>query len=111
MNTKPLHPLTTVKDALAAIKANTVVPVSKIGQYYYYLDDEDIELGNLVYTRFDLDRNPIDSWQVRYANYHTIHQAVANPLPRSQYDTLVHTQLPENLDLIMTVGQILKGYT
>ena len=111
MNTKPLHPLTTVKDALAAIRENKVVPVSKIGEYYYYLSDEEIKFGNLIYTRFDLDRNPIDSFRVRYANYHTIHQAIANPLPRGQFDELVHTTLPENLDLIMTVGQILKGYS
>lgn len=111
MNTKPLHPLTTVKDALAAIRANTVVPVSKIGDYYYYLSDEDIEFGNLIYTRFTLERIPVDSWRVRIGTYHTIHQAVANPLPRSQLGSLVHTELPENLDLIMTVGQILKGYS
>lgn len=111
MNTKPLHPLTTVKDALAAIAANTVVPVSKIGEYYYYLSDDDIEFGNLIYTRFDLERNPIDSWRVRVGTYHTIHQAIANPLPRGKFDKLIHTELPENLDLVMTVGQILKGYS
>lgn len=111
MNTKPLHPLTTVKDAFRAIRANTVVPVSKIGEYYYYLSDDDIEFGNLIYTRFTLDRVPVDSWRVRIGTYHTIHQAVANPLPRTQLSKLDKTELPENLDLIMTVGQILKGYS
>lgn len=110
MNTKPLHPLTQVKDALAAIKLGTVIPVTKISEYYYLLSNDDIEFGNLVYTRFNLQREPLDSWRVRFGNHHTIHQAIANPLPRGKFDQLVHTELPENLDLIMTVGQILKGY-
>ncbi len=111
MNTKPLHPLTTVKDALRAISENRVVPVSKIGEFYYRLSDDDIELGNLIYTQFTLDRVPVKSWRVRYATYHTIHQAIANPLPRGELSYLAHTELPQDLDLIMTVGQILKGYS
>jgi len=111
MNTKPLHPLTHVKDALNAIKENRVTPVTKIGEFYYYLSGEDIELGNLVYTQFNMLLEPIQSFRVRYGTQHTIHQAIANPLPRSEISELVHTQLPGNLDLVMTVGQILKGYT
>jgi hypothetical protein len=111
MNTKPLHPLTQVKDALLAISQDRVTPVTKIGDFYYFLSNEDIEFGNLVYTKFGSDLVPIKSYRVRYGNQHSLFQAISNPLPRGEFDTLVHTQLPGNLDLVMTVGQILKGYS
>lgn len=110
MNTKPLHPETNIRIALRAIAAGEVVPVTKIGKSYYQFADDQTNIGNVTYTQFTEEGVPVESWNVRYGSYHTLHQIVANPLPKQKLAEVFHTELPENLSLVMTVGQILKSY-
>lgn len=87
------------------------MPVTKIGESYFMFSDHDIELGAIVYTRFDKDKFPQESYSVRFGAHHSLHQVIANPLPRAKLEHIFHRSLPEDVDVSITIGKIIYGYS
>ena len=104
-----LHLEAKVIDAVNAINNNAVSPVVKIADDFYLLDTSESGRGTITWTRFSSTGVPLESYQCRYSNYHKILQLTHGPMPKSKYEEVVHTELPEEVEVV-TIGQILAGF-
>lgn len=84
-----------VIDAVNGIATKKYHPVIDTGRMLAYLDVSRMGSGTLQYTLFNREtRQPIESWEVRYGNYHTMWQALYEPLPKYKFETILHPVLP-----------------
>jgi len=104
-----LHPLTKIKDSLAPIRNETVMPILKLQETIYLVDISLSGRDTLIWTEFTPAGVPIVSKQAKYATYHTYLQVLRNVMPGTTYEELQHHILPEP-PVVLTVPQILAGY-
>lgn len=97
-----------VRDVIKLINENKVHPVMHYGDTSILFDTSLVWRGEMLYTVFNLQGNPVESYSARYGAHHTMLQVVANPLPRTSVP-LAATELPENPEEL-TISQVLAGY-
>ena len=76
-----------VQDVVNAMALDDILPVvDPRNGFFYILDADNKEFGTIQYTRFNVDTYlPVDGYQVKYSNKHTIVEVLFNPLPRSKH--------------------------
>ena len=88
---------TNIVKAINAIENKEVDPIVEYGDYVYYIDTRDRELGAVILTKFAKEgMTPIETMSVTYGNQHTVIQILFNPLPR-KISPPEHTSLPDFL--------------
>jgi hypothetical protein len=107
---KVLHPLTNIRIAIDAIRNDTYLPVTRLVDTYYVFNLDKVFMGNIIYTEFNSEREPIKSYAVRYGAHHNLVQVIKNQLPRSELDYIANTHLPEEIDAVIEIGKIIKVY-
>lgn len=107
---KVLHPLTNIRIAIDAIRNDTMLPVTRLSDTYYVFNIDKVSIGNIIYTEFNTEHQPVKSYMVRYGAHHNLVQLIKNQLSRSELDYLANTQIPEEIDDVIEIGKIIKVY-
>jgi len=89
-----IHLQTNIVHAMNAIDDGTIEGQVDFGDYIYLLDTSNRELGVVISTQFLKTTGVgIASFHTVFGTHHTVHQVIANPLPRTEIPPLI-AQLP-----------------
>jgi hypothetical protein len=102
---------TNIIKAINAIDNKEVDPIIEYGDYIYYIDTRDKELGAVILTKFTKNgMQAIETTSVRYGNHHNMIQILFNPLPK-KVSPPEHTVFPKFLsDEPMVDPTIILGF-
>lgn len=108
-NKNTIHPLTNIEDAINAINAEEVMPVSDFGSFIVVFNTSNWELGDVITTEFDATTGEaIRSASARPSKAHTVQQTVQNPIPRKYFEAVID-DIPKDMIEAKSNPKIMPG--
>lgn len=85
-----IHLQTNIVHALNAIDDGTLDGLVEFGDYIFLFDTSNRELGTVITTQFLRATGAgIATFHVTFGTHHTVHEIIANPLPKTEQPPLL----------------------